>query len=129
MESVLCGVSGALQWCIDSGDGNVSQLREFSLPAGPGLEDVRREVRVVPAPLLCSVLYIYPSWIVLAGEHFIYVPHGRGVSLWGLWLVTKPIRWTMPLQTKSQLLWVVALLSQPQLRAFRSCTGRKMRDD
>lgn len=133
MESVLCGVSSKLQWCIGSRDGDVGQLGEFSLPAGTGLEDVRGEVWIVPAPLLCpqsldkdlgscGVWDNDPERIILAGKHLIDVPHSRGLTVWWFSLEAEPIRRTIPPQTQSQLLWIVALLGQPQLRAFGSRT-------
>ena len=99
------------------------------------MEDVRREVWVIPAPLLRpqsldedlgprGVRDDDPERIILAGEHLIDVAHSRGLAVWWFWLEAEPIRWTIPPQTQSRLLWIVALLGQPQLRAFGSGTGR-----
>lgn len=82
MQSILYGVSCKLLWRKGMRQRHVGQLREFPLPISPSLENVWREIRVIPASLLgpqlldkdlgpCHVWNTDPKRIVLVSENFI----------------------------------------------------------
>lgn len=86
VQSVVCGFSCSLQWRVGSWQGDVCQPGEFPLPDGPSLNDVKRKVCVIPAPLLRPQLlnkYFGPrsvgnndsERVILPGKHLVYVAH------------------------------------------------------